>query len=117
MLSCLPSCSIASLQFILCRCIGDCFFDAAQQLAAANALIIGVRHTILASTRPPSPRPHLVIALLLRAARLQVCAAPDQLLEAVMQLDTSALKPFPAKDACGIVDQIDDFMGRHRASR
>jgi hypothetical protein len=47
---------------------------------------------------------------------LQVCAAPDQLLSAVNSLDTSKLKPFPAKDACGIIDKMDDFMGRHRAA-
>jgi hypothetical protein len=50
------------------------------------------------------------------ALSLQVCAAPDQLLSAVASLDTSQLKPFPAKDACGIIDKIDDFMGRHRAT-
>jgi hypothetical protein len=47
---------------------------------------------------------------------LQVCAAPDQLLSVVSSLDTSKLKPFPAKDACGIIDKMDDFMGRHRAA-
>lgn len=46
---------------------------------------------------------------------LQVCAAPDQLLSAVQQLDSSARRPFPVKNTCGIVDSIDDFMGRHRA--
>eukprot|EP00878_Enallax_costatus_P004757 GHUV01005007.1.p1 GENE.GHUV01005007.1~~GHUV01005007.1.p1 ORF type:complete len:184 (+),score=62.05 GHUV01005007.1:120-671(+) len=44
-----------------------------------------------------------------------VCAAPEQLLSAVQELDIAQLKPFPAKSACGIVDSIDDFMGRHRA--
>jgi hypothetical protein len=47
---------------------------------------------------------------------LQVCAAPDQLLSAVSSLDTSKLRPFPAKDACGIIDKMDDFMGRRRAA-
>lgn len=45
-----------------------------------------------------------------------MCAAPDKLLQAVAGLDVAALRPFPAKDACGIVDVIDDVMGRHRAA-
>ncbi|KAF6251648.1 glycosyl transferase [Scenedesmus sp. NREL 46B-D3] len=53
----------------------------------------------------------------LAAMQAVVCAAPDQLLTAVSNLDTAKLKPFPAKDACGIIDKMDDFMGRHRAAR
>ncbi|WIA10315.1 hypothetical protein OEZ86_000456 [Tetradesmus obliquus] len=52
----------------------------------------------------------------LAAMQAVVCAAPDELLSAVTSLDTSELKPFPAKNACGIIDKVDDFMGRHRAT-
>jgi hypothetical protein len=42
----------------------------------------------------------------------QVCATPDQLLQAVQDFDPSTLQPFPAGDAGGIVAAIDSFMGR-----
>jgi hypothetical protein len=41
-----------------------------------------------------------------------VAAAPDKLLEAIVNLNTADLKPFPKKDACSIADEIDAIMGR-----
>eukprot|EP00879_Flechtneria_rotunda_P028406 GHRR01030513.1.p2 GENE.GHRR01030513.1~~GHRR01030513.1.p2 ORF type:complete len:101 (+),score=39.12 GHRR01030513.1:1661-1963(+) len=53
----------------------------------------------------------------LAAMQAVVCATPDKLLAAISSLDTSALKPLPATTGYGIVDRIDDFMGRASVSK
>jgi hypothetical protein len=57
----------------------------------------------------------VLLLLLLLLLLLQVSAAPDQLLSAVARLDGMNLKPFPAKAAGGVVELLDELMGRPAA--
>lgn len=43
---------------------------------------------------------------------VQVCATPDQLVAAIKSFDPSGLKPFQKGNAAGIIQKLDQMMGR-----